>query len=254
MSCLQDSWVQPPQVIKAYEHRAESYSQRAVVQRKLAAWLAEWIEDSSNRDNLEALEFGAGDGIFTRILTRCFCRLTATDLSPKMVQQGRRRLPKIDWHVADAWNYAGDTVDRLYSASLLQWCPDPERVLREWRDTAKRGARMLHGFYVAPTLPEWYSISSNRSPLEWRSPHEWECMVREAGWSLLRSESRACKQEFPSGLDFIRFLRHTGATCRGTSSIAELREMIADYERGFPAHDGGITSTWTFFRLEAENW
>lgn len=252
MSCYSVAPINRTDILKAYENRAASYSRLAIVQRGLASWLAEWLESSRTAAWQTAVEFGAGDGLFTRCAADRYASFIATDISPRMVDQGRRRLPHVTWQVADAWDYAGSAVDRVFSSSLLQWCPEPERVLRQWRELTLPEGRMLHGIYVSPTLAEWYSLASVQSPLEWRSANRWRQLFHEAGWTLLRSECRTYIQEFPSGLDLVRFLRHTGATCGNSPSLGELRRRIATYERRFPARDlhGGVTSTWTMLRIE----
>jgi hypothetical protein len=114
---------------------------------------------------------------------------------------------------------------------------------------------MLHGLYVAPTLPEWQSIAGANSPIHWRSPSQWETILREAGWAVLRSEARTHVQQFASAMDLFRFFHHTGAITPRHTSIANLRRMIADYQRRFASPLGApaVTSTWTLFRVEAAN-
>jgi SAM-dependent methyltransferase len=252
MSCNSTAPINSAELLRAYESRAASYSRLAIVQRGLANWLAEWLENSRIAAWQTALEFGAGDGIFTRCAAERYARYFATDISPRMVEQGRRQLPHVTWKIADAWRYEGPSVDRIFSSSLLQWCPEPARTLRQWRNITLPGARMLHGIYILPTLAEWYSLADVHSPLVWRTAPQWLQLFHEAGWAILRSECRTYVQEFPSGRDFIRFLRHTGATCWSSSTLGELRRRITTYEQRFPADDlrGGVKSTWNMFRVE----
>jgi SAM-dependent methyltransferase len=254
MSCSPAAPLNSAELLRAYENRATSYSRLAIVQRGLANWLAEWLESPCLGSWQSALEFGAGDGIFTCYAADRYASYVATDISPRMVEQGRRRLPNVNWRVADAWNYTGPRVDRIFSSSLLQWCPPPEQTLQQWREIALPGGRMLHGIYISPTLPEWYSLSDIQSPLEWRTARQWEQLFCKTGWKVLRSECRTYVQEFASGLALIRFLRNTGATCSCSSSLSELRRRVATYERKFPAQNlvGGVTTTWTMFRIEVE--
>lgn len=252
MSCHPVAPINSAELLRAYESRASSYSRSAIVQRGLAKWLAGWLGNPRLAAWQTALELGAGDGIFTRYAADRYARYIATDISPRMVEQGRRRLPHISWRVADAWDYTGPRVDRIFSSSLLQWCPEPANILRRWREVALPGGRMLHGIYILPTLTEWYSLTDATSPLEWRTASEWLQLFREAGWIVLRSDCRTYVQEFPSGRDFVRFLRHTGATCWNSPTFGELRRRITTYEHKFPARGlrGGVTSTWNMFRIE----
>ena len=242
-------------MIAKFNDRSDSYARSAVVQRDLAVWLADWLEPSGPGAPLAALELGAGDGLFTRLLARRFVRLSAVDLAPRMVDRGQRLLPHVQWRVADAWCLDGEPVDRLFSASLLQWCDDPIPVLRHWRTLVKRGGRMLHGFYVAPTLIEWQSLAETRSPVDWRSPSQWLACFREAGWHVLRSEAHVRARPFASALELLRFFHHTGALTPGRTPIGRLRGILTDYDRNFafPKGTSGVTTTWTFFRIEAIN-
>lgn len=239
-------------LLPRFNDRADSYTQAAVVQRALAKWLAEWIEPIEQTRWLTALELGPGDGLFTRVLAARFDSLTAVDNAPQMVERGRRALPDVEWEVDDAWQIERLAFDRVYSASFLQWCDDPEQSLSNWHALAKPGTRMLHGFYVAPTLKEWQTIALSRSPIRWRSAEEWIACFREAGWNVLRSDSHSHTQRFPSALELVRFFHRTGATTAKQTSASGLRKMISDYNTRFPATDGspGVESQWTFFRIE----
>lgn len=236
-----------------FNEKANSYSQAAVVQQQLANWLAQWLEPMEQTSSLSALELGSGDGLFTETLSPRFNSLTALDLAPRMVERGQYRLPQVQWQVADGWHADVPAVDRLYSASFLQWCPDPVSVLQHWRTLANQDARMLHGFYVAPTLGEWQTLAPAQSPIHWRSPSEWVDYFHEAGWSVLRSESKKHVQQFDSALDLVRFFHQTGVHTPSRTSIAKLRQAISNYNNNFATAQNPprVTSTWTFFRIEA---
>lgn len=237
-----------------FDRRANSYSQAAVVQQRLAAWLAEWLEPLEQTRLLSALELGPADGLFTSVLAPRFRCLRAMDIAPRMIERGRCQLPQVEWCVGDGRCPEGPSVDRLYSASFLQWCDEPITVLRRWRTLAKEGARMLHGFYVAPTLSEWQSVAPGRSPIAWRNPSEWLELFREAGWRVLRSDSCKHTQPFASAMDLVRFFHQTGATTSNRTPVGELRQAISAYDQQFAIANGstGVKSTWTFFRIEVE--
>lgn len=250
----------------AFDQRADSYSAAATVQRHLVNWLGAWIAEPEPADGATVVEVGAGDGLFTEILARRYPRLTAIDIAPRMVEQGRRRLPDVKWCVADAWQL-GDvarsipyaepivddgSIDRLFSASLLHWCERPLQVLQRWRRLVRPEGRMLHGFYIAPTLGEWQHVAGCSSPVRWRTAAQWQHSFREAGWRILRCESRRHVQRFGSAIELVRFLHRTGAVVPRRVSAGLLRRWIAEYDRRFGGADGwhGVPSTWTFFRIE----
>ncbi|MCC6491469.1 MAG: methyltransferase domain-containing protein [Pirellulales bacterium] len=234
-----------------FNERAATYRQAAVVQRQLADWLAEWLEEKQTLLGKSAIELGAGDGLFTQRLAPRLDRVTAIDAAPQMVSRGRGRVPHVQWRVGDAWRLDAPAVDRLYSASLLQWLPQPAQALRRWRHLVKPQGRMLHGFYTAPTLTEWAAAVSDCSPLAWRTADQWSASFRDAGWDVLRSESSTRNVRFDSSLDLLRFFHRTGAVAPRGLGAGSLRPLLDQYDRQYALPQGGVRSTWTFFRIEA---
>ena len=241
----------------SFNSRADTYAEAAVVQRDLAAWLAQWLEPAAATGRLGALELGAGDGLFTERLAGRFDWLQAVDSAPRMVERGAFRVPGIHWLLGDAWTLEptpSRQPDRLYSASLLQWCPDPAAVLRRWRECLRPGGRALQGFYASPTLAEWHSLSPANSPFAWREPAAWLQHFRAAGWSVLRSETETREYRFPSAIDLLRFFHRTGATAPPRLSAGQLRTMLRELDRRHPSTNGtrGVPTEWTFMRIEAQ--
>jgi SAM-dependent methyltransferase len=251
-------------VSACFDEHADSYTEHAVVQRAMAAWLAEWLEPAESLREVNALELGAGDGCFTGYLAdRARC-LTAIDEAPRMVERGRSAVPSARWQVGDAWSLDAAPVDRLYSASLLQWCRTPREVLAHWRGMVKPGGRMLHGFYVTPTLWEWETLAGSSPGLKWRTADEWDAAFREAGWRVLRREVQRRSVRFDSALALLKFFHETGAATTMRSGAGKLRRLLRDYDRRYPwkiegtadtarSVANGIVSTWAFYRIEAEN-
>src|SRR3972149_878124 len=86
----------------AFDRRADSYARFAVVQHRLAAWLAGGVGAAAAAADVTALELGAGDGLFTRFLAPRYAPLTAVDIAPRMVDAGRRGMPCVSWRVGGA--------------------------------------------------------------------------------------------------------------------------------------------------------
>lgn len=239
-----------------FNERADTYAQSAVVQRELAVWLAQWLEPADALGALTTLELGAGDGLFTRYLAERASGVTAIDSAPRMVERGAVLVPQVQWQCADAWRLEPGAiqsapVDRLYSSSLLQWCDDPVDVLNRWRLLVKPGGRMLHGFYVAPTLVEWESLSGIEPAAAWRTHEQWAEFFRAAGWQILRQDVEQRSFHFDSALSLLRFFHHTGAATPRRLGAGALRQLLAEYDRRFGDGNSGVVSTWAFCRIEA---
>jgi len=235
-----------------FNRHADSYRAHAVVQRRLADWLAEWIEPAEKLASFSALELGAGDGLFTEFLASRCPQVVATDIAQRMIQLGQQRLPHVDWRVADAWRLESRPVQRLYSAGLLHWCADPVAVLRRWLRYVTPNGRMLHGFFVSPTLTEWQSIVGDYSVVQWRDSMQWQAILSRAGCRIVRCETMKHVQYFDSARHLLRFLHFTGAVPPCKSPVAILRHRIREYERLFASGLGsyGVRSTWTLMRIE----
>jgi len=232
---------------------AHRYGAHARIQSDLAKWLAQWLPCLPRRAG-RVLEYGAGDGLFTHHLPHDFTEVKAVDASPRMVALGRAALPAVNWEVGDAWEAAGAAppYDAIVSASLLQWCPCPERVLASWGSLLPPGGRMLHGFYVAPTLPELATLAGpEASPLEWRSASQWRDYFKARGLHIERSEVRERVYSFENARALMRHLHGIGAVQAGHLGAGRLRRLLRDYDTEFAHPEGGVYTTWSFFRVLA---
>ena len=235
-----------------FNRRAATYAENAGVQLRAAKWLGEWIERGLP-DSVQMWELGSGTGFFTRELVARGYRVLATDIAPEMVAHGRLACPQADWVIHDSWNLPANVCDRLYSSSLLQWMHEPEKTLRGFRAALRPGGKMLHGFFVAPSLCELYSLVPAESlPLKWRTVGEWLEAFRAAGFEVLRAETKSETVEYASALQLLKTLRDTGATDSARYvSAGTLRRVLHEYAEKFSCENGRIAATWNFLRIEA---
>lgn len=234
-----------------FDECAPSYEAHAHIQKKVAAWSADWLDDRASR--LTALELGAGTGFFTKHLAqRGFASLRATDVSERMMAIGKQALPQIEWRVMDAWRPSSPRVDRLYSCSLLQWAPCPATTLRRWRSLLAPRGRLLATFFVHGTLQELFPQESCLCALQWRSNKQWLSVFADAGWTVLRTSSWRHKQHFASPVAALRSLHGTGAVGGGKTSPGELRRLLASYRAEHATARGEVPLTWSALRVEAQ--
>ncbi|MFH1497417.1 MAG: methyltransferase domain-containing protein, partial [Verrucomicrobiota bacterium] len=239
-----------PPARPAFDRKAGCYDTHAHVQRDTAAWVAQWLPPAG--EFASCLEFGAGTGNLTRHLAGRFARIEAGDLSPAMVARGREVLPATEWRRRDAWA-PGDPEgawDFSCSCSLLQWAPDPTRVLKNWRHILRPGGRHLSGVYIAPSLPEYGSLLPERRPFPWRTAAQWRGFFEAAGFNGVRLETRTVTYVYPRARALLRQLHGTGATLTGDPlPPGRLRRLLRDYDRVFGRPDG-VPATWTYCRVE----
>lgn len=236
-------------ILMRFDSKARRYETMATVQRKLALWCSQWLE--SDLKGRSSLEFGSGPGTFTRHLVARGCsRLTASDISLRMVEEGRKRLPQVDFRVLDAWAPPRCRVERIYSTSLLQWAPDPSNVLSRWRQLLTSEGRMLICMFVAGSLREFLDQGSDLSALKWRTDEQWLQEVRDAGFSVARHDTWNETLYFPSAVSALRSVHDIGACAREPASVPVLKKSLARYERATRTRDG-IPLSWRALRIEA---
>jgi trans-aconitate 2-methyltransferase len=83
-------------------------------------------------DMRTAIDLGCGPGNSTEALAARYprARITGIDSSADMIDAARRRLPEVDFEVADlrGWNAAGP-YDVILANAVLQWVPQHELLL-----------------------------------------------------------------------------------------------------------------------------
>jgi SAM-dependent methyltransferase len=135
------------------------------------------------RPGMEVLDVAAGNGNFAIAAARAGARVTASDLTPKMVELGTARTAaeglEVEWLEADAEElpFDADRFDVVASVFGAMFAPRPERVAAELFRVAKPGgvvAMANYGFggFLAQTV-KMIQPYSPRSPLDLPSPFEW---------------------------------------------------------------------------------
>lgn len=234
--------------MESFDQAAKQYEEYGHIQKEMAAWLADWIPLQRKGS---ALEVAAGTGFFTRHLIPWQGTLTATDLSRRMIMEGRERLPEIAWRLCSAHRLPVTGLDWVFSSSFLQWVEDPVSLFRHWHSRLAPGGRLLGGLFSHPTLSELRDLSPEASPLVWRKPEEWEAALKEAGFSVLRFSGESRIYLFPSCVDLLRVLHRVGAAPHRRFSAGRLRGIIQLYDQRH-GRENLVRSTWGFFRFEAE--
>ncbi|MDQ8182795.1 methyltransferase domain-containing protein [Pelagicoccus sp. SDUM812005] len=232
--------------------KAEQYDARAQVQARVAGWTAEWLDPALA--GLDALEFGAGTGLFTRYAARLHGRrLWATDVAEPMLEVGRRASLGCRWLEQDAWNPSLEgPFGALYTTSLLQWCPDPLDTLRKWRGLAEAGSRLLGAVFVAGTMREWESCEGALGQVAWRAEADWLVALEGSCWSLVRSEVASWVEYAESAREAARSWHGIGAVVSGGERrVGEFLRSMRRYQREWGG-GRGVPCTWRVLRFEAE--
>lgn len=229
------------------------YDTHSFIQQEGCAWGAEWIEASLA--NLKCFELGAGTGLFTHhLLARQADALVISDIDSTKLAQARTKYPTVTACCLDAFGPLPGTWDRLYSAHLLQWCPNPLQTLKAWRLALRPTGRLLAVGLIAPTLTEWYQHFP--TPVQWYDASCWLQAFESAGWEILRSTYQTKHYSFRTPLDLLRVLHVTGPAYNSPRSYiyqrpdrqSSLRRRLRSFSSLLPQP---FETPWTFLRIEA---
>lgn len=229
-----------------FDKKAGLYHQNARIQKIVADWCAEWIEEDCS--TLSALELGSGTGLFTRHLAlRAFESLRATDLSRSMIDEGKSRLPDVDWAELDAWECeSAAKVDRLYACSLLQWSENPLETLEKWRNALAPKGRFLGCLFVEGSLKELIGEEFRLGEFEWRSEQQWLTCFEQSNYDIRRWDTRLDEEIYDSPMQALRHLHDLGATTNRNANPGKLKQHLKRLE----THSGRFKVSWKTLRLE----
>ncbi len=211
-----------------FDRKVETYEKYAVVQKELASWTAEWLPKYTLNSN--AIELGAGTGIFTDYLRHVHPELKVTDISNEMVKYGKAKYPTLEWKVMDGWSPICSNVDHIYSSCLLQWADDPICVLKNWYECLSANGNLLTVFFIDGTLDLLKSIGADISAIKYYDENEWLIMFRQAGFKVIRHKVKQVQTNYHSILDLFRSLHGMGAVKKNTINPVRLRQIIKNYE------------------------
>jgi malonyl-CoA O-methyltransferase len=117
-------------IVLNFDKAAKEYINYAQIQHVVAEKLSAYIPKSRLGN---AIEYGAGSGIFTKHLSPWLGKVIATDASQAMCLEGKKNNPSIEWERVDLRQPKEGPWDYVFSSSVLQWVDDPVNVFKVWK-------------------------------------------------------------------------------------------------------------------------
>lgn len=123
------------------------------------------------------VDLGCGPGNSTELLAARWpeARVDGVDTSPDMLAEAHRRLPGLDFTLADAATWVPDAApDVIFANAVFQWLPDHLEVM------ARLAGLLAPGGYLAVQMPDNVSEPSHRIMREVAALPEFAPVLRDA--------------------------------------------------------------------------
>lgn len=130
-----------------------------------------------------AVDIGCGPGNSTELLRRRFpmARVQGLDSSPDMIAAARKRLPDMDFSVADIADWRGeDRFDVILANAVLQWLPDHAALL------PRLVRRLTGGGVLAVQVPDNLDEPAHVAMRETAAAGPWAAKLADAGTARAR--------------------------------------------------------------------
>lgn len=229
-----------------FDAKASSYEAHATPQRRFAEALAAFAPFESGE---RVTELGAGTGFLTRALLAQGAVVDASDNSAAMVAIGRQTAPSATWTVHNGFEDIFPCYN-LASSGMLQWAPDPGKVLRQWHEAIHKGGRLMLGVPCDPGFWELRGLAGD-GPIHWRDEAMWLALLRRTGFKIRAHAVLEHRETYPSAVDFLRTLHESGVTGEPRFNAGTLRALLRDYTRLYGKPDGTVPATWAWLLVDA---
>ena len=227
-------------VRRSFERAADSYDRAAFLQQEIGDRLVERL-DLVRLQPRQIVDVGAGTGHVSAALAQRYpgSRLLVTDLAESMLRHSRRRLqpgqhpgivgrlrrsiaaagqsPRVAFASADAEQLplAEDCADLLVSNLMLQWCPDLDRALAEFRRVLAPGGLLMFTTFGPDTLKElrsaWSEVDGLTHVNAFIDMHDIGDAVLRAGLGEPVMDVENLTVTYPEILPLMRDLKAIGA-------------------------------------------
>lgn len=205
-------------ITRAFSAAAEGYDAAALVQRRVAARLAEKIMPLSS--GARAVEIGCGTGLLTeRLLTaQPNADWLITDIAAPMIKRCMERCrsrQRIEFRIMDGErpDLAPDSCDLIVSSLAVQWFADLGAGLDRLAACLKPGGRLMVATLGVGTFVEWRTAHAelgltSGSPL-FPSAEAVQALWPRGGSGTVCEERMVLRH--PNGQDFVHGLKALGA-------------------------------------------
>jgi malonyl-CoA O-methyltransferase len=238
-------------IVRRFGAAAATYDTGADVQRAVARDLLALCP----QDTFSILEIGCGTGNYTALLHEAFPngRITATDVSPEMVQTASKKISsdRVRFLAAGAHAYPGGPYDLITANAALHWLPDLNGSLARFSESLHPGGCLVFSYFGRETYRELRSALTKTLATEVTLPSDSFSTPNGLAATLQRHfgdceiQTIEYKEDFASVRELLANIRATGTQGAGASpKIAWTPGLLKRVERQYLEQFGTITATY----------
>jgi ubiquinone/menaquinone biosynthesis C-methylase UbiE len=192
------------------------------------AYLQWMVEHLALQRHFEVLDVAAGTGHLSRALAPHVKRVVALDLTPEMLDQGRREAAQqgltnlvFEQGEAEHLTYPNEAFDLVVTRFSLHHFTDPQGSIQEMVRVCRRGGRVAIIDLVSPDDPAvaatYNHLERLRDPSHVRAltADELQRLMREAGLEVVRTVPRDVEVHLDRWLDLTHAASETRQTIHG---------------------------------------
>jgi malonyl-CoA O-methyltransferase len=182
------------------------------------------------------LDIGCGTGFVSVAASRYwpFADITAMDASSAMLDEARRKLPRLKTVRADIAEVSPEPrYDVILSSMALHWLREPQKAIWKWRKGLKTGGHMFIALLAEGSFSEWRGHCAAQGMRDGL----WPFPPADLAGVAARSELEEIRVEYPSATDFLRQLKHIGAAMPRPGhrpfDVKSMRRILAEAPEPF---------------------
>ncbi|RVT47314.1 methyltransferase domain-containing protein [Rheinheimera sediminis] len=242
-------------IARHFGRARESYEQAARLQRLVAAKALSSLTPTAGL----LLDLGSGPGWFHPKLKQHCADLIALDLSHDMLQKTRAAQQASLVVQADAQSLpvASESIDRVFSSLMLQWCEQPVLVLQEINRVLKPGGSAVISTLLDGTLQEfkqaWSQVDTHQHINQFL-PFDFFQQLKQSFPALgLELQTALVQLDYPDVLALARELKDLGANTvtQGRNKALTGKQRWQKVQQAYPARciDGRISASYQVLYL-----
>lgn len=252
----------PEGIARSFSAMAGSYDAWAGAQRQMAARLVSCLPERLADGAI--VDLCCGTGLLTELLHAKYPDppILGVDVARGMIDVCRRRLPALDFEVADAERFAPEPSALIASNCGLHWLAAPAETVRRLAGALVPGGLLALAVPVAGSLPELRTsyeaaVGREMQGMRLEPASLYESMTEAAGLRTTVRQVDTVRVSYKNATDALKSFHRSGATFQHRPGYSPLparamRRLVSVYEERFGDGDGRVPVTYEALTLVAE--